>query len=374
MKYLHILLQFAAEPLAIEPAKLNEIVSFLLMKADGGELAAEAIEARLSQKRERQAADGPGVVGVINIHGMIMPRVASMRVSEAGTPLEETAQVFRGMLHDEQFKVIVFNHDSPGGVVNGVEELAQEIHEARGIKPIIAQVNALSASASYWLASAADEIVVTPSGSGGSIGVYTVHEDISKALEAKGIKRTFIASGSRKLDGNPLEPLSEEAFAHVSKRVRFAHGMFVKAVARGRGVSQTHVNENFGDGLVFDAEELVKRGMADRVGSMKDTLERFGVDVSPAMRSATVEMRRALASGERVSTRMLGRHLREQGFSINAADRIATGGLRALDPREAEEPLRATTEEADSVPVSRLTLDGLSDVLGGFKLPTFNKG
>jgi signal peptide peptidase SppA len=372
MKYLHILLAFAAEPLAIEPAKLNEIVSFLLWKAEGGELSAGEIEARISQKRERQVASGPGVVGVINIHGMIMPRVASMRVSEAGTPLEETAQTFRAMLHDERFKAIVFNHDSPGGVVNGVEEFAQEIHEARGIKPIVAQINGLSASASYWLASAADEIVVTPSGSGGSIGVYTAHDDISKALEAKGIKRTFIASGSRKLDGSPLEPLSEDAFAHISKRVKHAHGMFVGAVARGRGVSRTHVNEEFGDGLVFDAEELVKRGMADRVGSMKDTLERFGVEVSPAMRSATVEMRRALAAGERVSQRLLGRHLREQGFANSAADRIASGGLRALDPRDAEEPLQATTEDAAAV--STLTLDGLADVLGGFKLPSFGKG
>lgn len=374
MKYLHILLAFAAEPLAIEPTKLNEIVSFLLMKADGGELSAGEIESRISQRRERETARGSGVVGVINVHGMIMPRVASMKVSEAGTPIEETAATFRAMLADDRFKAIVFNHDSPGGVVNGVEEFAQEIHEARGIKPIVAQVNGLSASASYWLATAADEVVVTPSGSGGSIGVYTAHDDISKALEAKGIKRTFIASGSRKLDGSPLEPLSEEAFSHISKRVKHAHGMFVRAVARGRGVSQTHVNENFGDGLVFDAEELVKRGMADRVGSMKDTLERFGVEVSPAMRSATGEMRRALAAGERVSQRMLGRHLREQGFSITAAERIASGGLRALDPREAEEPLQqAATEDAETV-ISTLTLDGLADVLGDFKLPSFGKG
>jgi hypothetical protein len=123
---------------------------------------------------------------------------------------------------------------------------------------------------------------------------------------------------------------------------------------------------------VFDAEELVKRGMADRVGSMKDTLERFGVEVSPAMRSATVEMRRALVAGERVSERMLGRHLREQGFSISAADRIASGGLRALDPRDAEEPLQATTEDAGLVSI--LTLDGIADVLGDFKLPSFGKG
>ena len=51
---------------------------------------------------------------------------------------------------------IIISH--PGAIV---------IFEARGTKKVVAVVDSLMASAAYWIASAADEIVCTPSGRAG---------------------------------------------------------------------------------------------------------------------------------------------------------------------------------------------------------------
>ena len=91
-------------------------------------------------------------------------------------------------MREPSISAIVLDVDSPGGSVFGVEELATEIRAARGTKPVVAVANSMAASAAYWIASQADELVITPGGMVGSIGVLTAHEDISKAQEMAGIK------------------------------------------------------------------------------------------------------------------------------------------------------------------------------------------
>ncbi|NJN53292.1 MAG: S49 family peptidase [Anaerolineae bacterium] len=176
-----------------------------------------------------------------------------------------TAQ-FRAALRDPDIASIVIDVDSPGGQVGGVEELAAEIFDARGQKPITAVVNTLAASAAYWIASAADEIVISPSGQAGSIGVFLIHEDMSAALAAAGETVTLISAGKYKVEGNPFEPLTEEARGAMQEMVNEYYGMFTKAVARNRGVKVADVRNGFGEGRVVGAGQAVALGMADLRG------------------------------------------------------------------------------------------------------------
>lgn len=364
---IHILMALAAEPLAIEPGKLQQVMDFLLLRADGVKISAEEIEARVTNRDAKQAAASGGKVAVLPIFGMIMPRVESMKVSERGTPLADVAQTFRGLLADDNVSAIVAQFHSPGGLADGVEEFSQEVFEARGIKPLVAQIDSQAASAAYWIASQFDEVVASPSGHAGAIGVYTVHDDISGALEKLGVKRTVIKSGKFKGEG-VAGPLTEEFAARVQERVDTMGRMFRKAVARGRGVTQTKVEEDFGQGDSFGAAELVKRGMADRVDSMKATLERFGVNVSPAMKSATVDMKRALAAGSRVSARMLEAHLCEVGWPGTAAKAIASLGLRGLDSRDANSGAEPAEQPAARGPAAS-TVRELTALAASVRLP-----
>jgi hypothetical protein len=147
---------------------------------------------------------------------------------------------------------------------------------AREQKPIIAVANTLAASAAYWVAAQADELVVTPSGDVGSIGVYMVHEDWSSANAAFGVTPTYVAAGRYKVEGNPDEPLSDEARAAMQQSVDDLYDLFVADVAAGRGDSPAAVRAGYGEGRVLPAARAVAAKLADSIGSAEDTIARFG--------------------------------------------------------------------------------------------------
>jgi ClpP class serine protease len=146
-----------------------------------------------------------------------------------------------------------------------VPELADEIYAARSQKPITAFVDTMAASAAYWLASQATEVIITPSGRVGSIGVFGLHMDHSQELAKAGIFPTFIQAGKYKTEANPLQPLSDDAKAAWQARVEAMYGVFVRDVARGRGVTADAVRSEFGEGRMVDAKDAVTKGMADQI-------------------------------------------------------------------------------------------------------------
>ena len=158
--------------------------------------------------RAQKARAGSGSIAVIPIYGMIMHRqMADISGGSVGTSTNAISAALRQVVDDPGVGSIVLDIDSPGGDVDGVDELASEIYAARKQKKITAVSNCLCASAAYYLASQASEIVVSPSSLTGSIGVYTMHEDDSAMHEAMGIKLELIKFGENKAEGNNLGPL-----------------------------------------------------------------------------------------------------------------------------------------------------------------------
>jgi capsid assembly protease len=301
MKYEHIVAEVFGKPWAIVPEKLSVIAGIVALRAAGGRLAESEIRARLhaaaisAGPRSQQSY---GAVAVIPIRGMISNRANLMSQYSGGTSLEKLTSQFRAALADSGVKAIVFDVDSPGGTVEGVPELAEEIYKSRGQKKSIAVANVMAASAAYWLASAAGELVVAPSGAVGSIGVFSAHEDMSKALEQEGVKVTLVSAGKYKTDGSDIEPLSDTARADMQAKVDAFYGMFVKSVARGRRASQDDVRGGFGQGRMVLAAAAVKEGMADRVATMDDTLARLGAGESNPARIAAAGAAPEIRAGE----------------------------------------------------------------------------
>ena len=168
-------------------------------------------------------------------------------------------------LADPRVGRILLHVDSPGGEVDGITELAGAIRAARAIKPVTAWVDSMAASAGYWLAAQANDMHVTPSGSVGSVGVFSLHLDRSKMLEQIGLTPTYIQAGKYKTEESPLQPLSADAKAEIQKRVDAFHSMFVRDVALGRGVTESTVRTQYGEGRLVLARDAVRLGMADAV-------------------------------------------------------------------------------------------------------------
>lgn len=276
LRYPRLVAYVREMPWAIRPEKLAILIDLLRFRAEGGRLTAEQIQGRIgaaTAPQQRQA----GQVAVIPIFGVIMQRADMLDEMSGATSTERIGAAFGQAVNDPAVSAIVFQIDSPGGGVYGVDELASQIRAARGTKPIAAVADSLAASAAYWIASAVDpgELTVTPSGEVGSIGVFAGHDDLSQANEMAGVKVTLISAGKYKVEQSPFAPLTDEARAAIQGRVDDYYGMFTSAVAKGRGVPVADVRSGFGEGRVVGAQEAVKLGMADRVATLGDTIARL---------------------------------------------------------------------------------------------------
>lgn len=276
MRYERILAEVLSTPWAVHEDMLATITDLLIRRVRGDRLTDEEIEARISAGQVRAAARGGGArvgtVAVMPILGVMLPRSEAMERTSGAVSTQALTSQFDALVADPTVSAIVLDFDSPGGSAGGVEEFAMRVSDATAKKPVVALAAPMMASAAYWIGSAASELLVTPSALIGSIGVYAAHEDISAALERQGVKVSLIAAGAKKVLGNPFEPLSDEGRAEIKKRVDEFYGMFVKAVARGRGVAQRDVRDGFGQGGVVGAQEAVDMKMADRIGTLDDAI------------------------------------------------------------------------------------------------------
>lgn len=271
--YGHVVAFVSEQPWAILPSKLGEIRAALDRIIAGEELSDEEIAAIVAARPQRPSPQAGAAVAVLPLHGTIAHRMGSLAESSGGISTERFGAMLGQALADPAVSAVVIDVDSPGGTVSGVPELADQIAAAaRGAKPVVAVVDGLGASAAYWLASQAAEVVATPSAQVGSIGVIAAHQDVSKAMEMRGVKTTFITYGRNKAEGNPYAPLSEDTLAHLQEQINHYGAMFDRAVARGRSVPVARVRESFGQGRVFNAEQARRLGMIDRVGSLSQVV------------------------------------------------------------------------------------------------------
>jgi signal peptide peptidase SppA len=231
-----------------------------------------ALDARASRETLTQTI---GSTAVIPIHGVISPRMNQFTQASGGTSFDALGQQLQAAVADPTVKTILFDVDSPGGNVAGASEFARDVLRARTIKPVIAHANHLMASAAYHAMSGATEIVASPSALAGSIGVYTLHNDISDALAQMGIKRSVISAGKYKAEGADGGPLSDDAKAHVLGLVEGSYGRMVGDIAKGRGVRPADVRNGFGEGRTLNAEQALAVGLIDRIATMPETLARI---------------------------------------------------------------------------------------------------
>jgi signal peptide peptidase SppA len=216
------------------------------------------------------------MIGVLPVVGAIVHR-GNMFTEASGTASADMlGKQFDAMIAHPDVGSVVLDIDSPGGQAAGIQELAAKIASARGTKPIIAQVNPEAASAAYWLATAADEIVATPSGEVGSIGAYAYHLDRSGLNETLGVKPTYISYGEFKTEGNPDGPLTDEALIEVQASVDRVGKQFESDVAKYRGVDLATVRKDWGKGRMIDASRAKSLGMVDRIGTLEETIGRAG--------------------------------------------------------------------------------------------------
>ena len=249
----------AATPWAIEPDMLDTIRAIALREGEGVE-ALQAREGRpLTNARTVTMRDG---VAVVPITGPIF-RYANLFTQISGaTSLDVLAKDFASALGNPEVRAIVLEINSPGGQATGISEFAAQVRAAA--KPVVAYVDGMAASAAYWIAAAAPQIVMSKSAMAGNIGAVL-------GLDTrKDPNKTEIVS-SQSPNKRP-DVGTDAGRAQLQGMVDALAQVFIDDVAAFRGKTSAAVVEDFGAGDIFIAGKAVAAGMADRIGTLEEVI------------------------------------------------------------------------------------------------------
>lgn len=376
----------AARPLLIyEPHVLEFREAFL--DAERALAEPQAAAAGYAGDRPRYAVlDG---VAVIPILGALISRGDFMGDGFRFTSYGAVAREVNRAAGDPRIRGIVLAISSPGGTVDGVLSAAGAIRAARAQKPVVAHVTSMAASAGYWLAAQSDEIVLNDDLTVvGSIGVYTMHMDISKLLTDAGIDVTLISSGAHKVDGHPFAPLPEAVRGRIQTEVDDLRLMFAREVAAGRGPLLTERAALATEARVYRAlnprtgdREAITNKLADRVGSLDAVVRSLRLAADDTHNKVTTKMQNteittAAAEREQVAAgwRRAVATANQQRFGIapaatersadTAAEPAAAGWSKAI--AEANADLLARHGGAVEVEASPSTTDTSPAIASGW--------
>lgn len=210
-----------------------------------------------------------GSFAIIPISG---PVLKHDNCGDAGS-MTRARQIAQADQHDN-ISAIIFNIDSPGGMVDGTQTFADAIKAAK--KPTIAIVNdGIAASAAYWLASQCDEVYVTrKTDMVGSIGVYLTLVDPTKAYEDKGFKIHEIYAPESTEKNKEYKEAKDGNYKPIEAHLSFLAQTFIGAVKEGRGDKLNLAKGDPFKGKMYFADEAQAIGLIDGVKSFDEVIER----------------------------------------------------------------------------------------------------
>ncbi len=303
-----------------------------------------ALRERLSIRMEEPRAEASAFFGrparsgmyrvengaaIIPLIGTLVNRGAWIGAQSGLVAYEALEAQVREAMADGEVERIVLDIDSPGGMVDGVQALAKVLRRARAEKPLTAVVNDMAASAAYWLAAQADEIVISPTSMLGSIGVIYIHTDMSRALDASGLTVSIITAGERKADGNPYEPLPDSVRADIQAELDSIWEQFIAAVHEGRPQLSPQALCAM-QARTYLGEEAIRVGLADRIGTLAEVL---GIDEEQTMSKPKSEapQRKAAETAAETPAEQTNEALEEAERAARLAERERIGAILALE-------------------------------------------
>lgn len=205
-----------------------------------------------------------GVVGEVLIDGPLTYKPVQAACAPEGCSYQGIlAQV--EYLISEGVDTIVLTHSSPGGEANHAFSTATDIRamcDDAGVK-LVSYIDTYSASASYLIACVADEVIIHPEASAGSIGCVVGLHDFSKAMEKEGIKTIYISSTPGKTPFAEDGSFSASFLEKIQEDVTRLGNKFAQHVSDNTGISFEDVLKM--DAQMFHADVALKMGLVNKV-------------------------------------------------------------------------------------------------------------
>lgn len=203
----------------------------------------------------------------IRIHGMIR---RGNSPGEAGA--ERIIALIREAEQADEIRGVILDIDSGGGETGATKQIYDAVRELRKKKPVIAVIGGVAASGGYYIAAAADRIFALETSIVGSIGVISVHPNISGLLDKAGIRIQTLKTGAHKDSSYPFRDLNAEEQDMYAELLEDSYRVFIADVSEGRKQSQKTVEE-WADGKVFSGKKAKALQMIDDIGGEREALQ-----------------------------------------------------------------------------------------------------
>ncbi len=220
------------------------------------------------------------VVPIVRLSGVIAsgggPLSGRSLSADSVAPLLKRAFDMRGA------KAVALAINSPGGSPVQSALIAQRIrlHAQEKSLPVIAFVEDVAASGGYWLACAADEIIVDPSSIVGSIGVISASFGFQELIARYGVERRVHTSGERKAMLDPFRPENPDDVERLKRLQAEIHDGFKDWVRQRRGRLLKADEAALFNGEFWTGKRGLELGLADGLGELRTTLQaRYGAKV-----------------------------------------------------------------------------------------------
>jgi len=198
--------------------------------------------------------------------------IAKVKIEGTITEDEDLLERLVDIRTSPSVKGVILSIDSPGGTTAGGEAIFDEVRRLAAVKPVVAQVGTLAASAGYMIASATDHIVARKSSIVGSIGVLVQFPNVSGLMEKLGVTLDEIKSSPLKAEPSPFNPTTEPERAMMRSMILDSYDWFVGLVDERRPLDRQQVLA-LADGSVFTGRQALQNKLIDEVGGELEAIK-----------------------------------------------------------------------------------------------------
>lgn len=244
-------------PHLVTTSALRPIVEYLQSRSFG-DVVPQA--ASVNKREPEQFAD----IGEINIEGVITYKPIQGLCGPSGVSYKGILEQAE-MLIDSGVKTLIMTHDSPGGAAMHCFSTANDLRalcDENGVR-LISYIDTQSASASLALGIVADEVIIHPSASTGSVGCVVALADRSKAYEMAGIKPIYIASTEGKTPFQSDGSFSQDFLDGVQEDVTRLGLEFAQHVHKYSGIPLDDILAM--DAKMFHAQAALDVGLVNKI-------------------------------------------------------------------------------------------------------------
>lgn len=181
-------------------------------------------------------------------------------------------QIIADIKNDPHAKGVIVRFDTPGGTALAGEEVYLQLRDLAKVKPVVAVMRTVCASAGYMGALGADHIIARENTITGSIGVMMQAAEASRLLDKIGITPITVKSGEFKDAPSLTAPFTQREREVVEQSVASAYRYFTSLIADRRSMPMEEVKK-LADGRVYTGRQAFELKLIDGLGADQDAME-----------------------------------------------------------------------------------------------------